>query len=187
MSEYKRRKLEEDLEATTDDEGGAYAEVTTDDEGGAEATTDDEGGAEVASDDSFKYLFSDDEDENSPEEKSEDGKPTDDEDAPFIIVPHRIVGNARFTLNTFVEENRQATIITDVRGGNAGEVSPYTMTKNSKAYILETDWKAIFNRMVQNPDGRISAVYQLIAGKLAVTCTGTEYGTLIFKFDVRHA
>ena len=175
MSEYKRRKIEEDLEATTDDEGGAYAE----------ATTDDEGGAEVASDDSFKYLFSDD--ENSPEEKSEDGKPTDDEDAPFIIVPHRIEGNARFTLNTFVEENRQATIITDVRGGNAGEVSPYTMAKNSKAYILETDWKAIFNRMVQNPDGRISAVYQLIAGKLAVTCTGTEYGTLIFKFDVRHA
>ena len=175
MSEYKRRKLEEDLEATTDDEGGAYAEVTTDDEGGAE----------VASDDSFKYLFSDD--ENSPEEKSEDGKPTDDEDAPFIIVPHRIEGNARFTLNTFIEENRQATIITDARGGNAGEVSPYTMTKNSKAYILETDWKAIFTRMVQNPDSRVSAVYQLIAGKLAVTCTGTEYGTLIFKFDVRHA
>ena len=105
----------------------------------------------------------------------------------FIIVPHRIEGNARFTLNTFVEENRQAKLITDVRGGNAGEVSPYTMTKDSKAYILETDWKAIFNRMVQNPDGRISAVYQLIAGKLAVTCTGTEYGTLIFKFDVRHA
>ena len=60
MSEYKRRKIEEDDEATTDDEGGAYAEATTDDEGGAyaEATTDDEGGAEVASDDSFKYLFS---------------------------------------------------------------------------------------------------------------------------------